>query len=259
MNFKLISLAAIFAVIFCSCGSKEPSALIAHADRLDSELGAIAADSPMFLDSINVSYADATLSVNIAFADSLYSVADFNEALVQFTLSEYMKSHLGANLDEVVNTLTKEEGKMAITLLDRTGASKTFDVPAARVVKLVKLKAMELNYNDARTCALAIMEKRCADFANNANADECTFAVANGFAQYTFVYPKSSTYARLTQAQLAGRLVKAVQPIYENYGACRIIVEDLLKSFSIDGYRFVYENTKDKYTLKASAPWRTLN
>lgn len=260
MKFKLSLLCAFFAAILISCsGSKEPSALIAHADRLNGELGAIAEESPMFLDSATVNYADGTLAVNIAFADTFFTASEFTDALVQYTLAQYMKSHTGANLDEVVNTISKEEGKMAITLIDRKGGSKTFDVPAARLRQLVKLKPMELNYNDARANVLEIMEERDDAFELAANAEDVSFEVANGFAQYTFTFPNANGYARLKQAQLTGRCLNAVKPIYDNYGACRTMVEDLLKSFKIDGYRFVYENNRDKYTLKASVPWRTIN
>ena len=170
-----------------------------------------------------------------------------------------MKSHTGANLDEIANTLTKEEGKLAITIQDRAGATVTYDIPAARIRQLIKLKPMELNYNAARAATLDIMEKRAASLCENANAESCDFAVANGFAQYTFTFPNANNYARLKQAQLTGRYVGILKPIYDNFGACRTFVEDLLKSFSIDGYRIVFENKKDKYVLKASIPWRTFD
>lgn len=260
MKLRLLAFASLLAALLCSCGtSSQPSPLIAQADRLDGELSTLAEESPMFLDSIRVSYADGTLGVKIAFADPFYTTAEFTEPLVQFAVAQYLKSHPGANLDEVANTLTKEEGKLAITLQDRAGATATYDIPAARIRQLIKLKPMELNYNAARSAALAIMEKRDATLCEDAKAEACDFTVANGFAQYTFTFPNANNYARLKQAQLTGRYLAILKPVYENFGACRPFVEDLLKSFSIDGYRIVFENKKDKYVLKASIPWRTFD
>lgn len=259
MKLRLLAFASLLAALLCSCGSSQPSPLIAQADRLNGDFATLAEESPMFLDSIRVSYADATLGVKIALADPTYTTDEFTEPLVQFATALYMKSHTGANLDEIANTLTKEEGKLAITIQDRAGATVTYDIPAARIRQLIKLKPMELNYNAARAATLDIMEKRAASLCENANAESCDFAVANGFAQYTFTFPNANNYARLKQAQLTGRYVGILKPIYDNFGACRPFVEDLLKSFSIDGYRIVFENKKDKYVLKASIPWRTFD
>lgn len=259
MKYRFLPLAIALAATLWSCsGTKEPSALIAQADRLNGELGALAQESPMFLDSVRVDYADATLGIKIAFADPEVDADDFSDALVQFTLSEYMKSHFGANLDEIVNTLTQEKGKMSITLLDREGDAKTFDVPAARLRQLIKLKAMELNYTAARDNLVDIMAKRCDKFAEEVNAEKAEFEINSSFAQYTVTFKTAAPFYKLTQPQLTGRYVEKLNAIYNDYGACRPMVEDLVKSFKIDGYRFVYDDEKDNYTLKASIPWKLL-
>ena len=260
MKYRILPLLAALAAILWSCsGSKEPSKLIAQAERINGELSVLAEESPMFLDSICVDYADAVLSVKVAFADQLYKAEDFSDALVQYTLAEYLKSHTGANLDEVLNTLGEEEGKMTVTILDCQGGAKEFDIPSARLKQLVKLKPMELNYTAARDNMLELMAKRAPFYAEQAKAKSAEFDLSAGFAQYTITFEKASAFRGLTQPVLTGRYVNILRPIYDEFGACRTMVEDLIKSFSIDGYRFVYTDEKESQMVKASIPWRTMN
>lgn len=109
--YLFLMLAAVSLGLWSCGGSKEPSALIAQCERINGELGRVAEESPMFLDSITCSYADAEIKVGLAFADSVVTISDFTEAFVEYALAQYLKQHTGADLDLVLNTLGKEEGK----------------------------------------------------------------------------------------------------------------------------------------------------
>lgn len=258
MKKILLSLSAIVMMLCASCsGSKEPSQLLGITDELNADLKELSEEALMVFNSMTATYADGTVTVNIEFADKSYCADDFTEALVQFIVSQYLKEHTGEKLDTFVNTLTKEKGNLVINLMS-PGQKKEFVIPAARVVKLVKLKPMELSYNDARTNIMDIMAKRCNAFAAEVKAQKAEFTVVSSFAQYTFTFEKSAPYARMTPAQLNSAILKCVKPVYEELDDLDSFVIDLLKTFKIDGYRFVYENEKDKYVLKSAVPWRII-
>ena len=245
-----------------SCGSsksKEPSALIAQSERIAGELSTLVDDSPMFLQSADVEYSDAVLSVAIAFSDTAVSVSDYSESLVQYVLAQYLKAHGGPDLDVVLNTLSSEEGSLKLTLSDTHGTSREYPVAAGRLKQLVKLKPMELNYNDVRTNVSDILAKKCSEYKDAYNATDAEFGIVSSFAQYTLAFPKASAYSNLNQASLTGRYLKVIQPRYEEFGACRPMVEELMTSLSIDGYRFVYTDADGGHELKAALPWRLIN
>lgn len=243
----------------CSTGSKAPSALVAQSERLNDELTALADNSPAFIDQMTAGYDAGTLSINIAFSDPAIHAASISEPLVQYVLAQYMKSHTGADLDETLNTLTAEKGQMEITIEDMHAGQVKYTIPAARLVKLLKLKPMEIGYNDVKANVSNLLEARCNEYKEQYNALECEFELKGGFAQYTLTFNSATAYANLNQASLTGRYLKVLQPRYESYGACRDIVENLLRSLSIDGYRFVYKDTKGNKTLSAGIPWRTID
>lgn len=256
MKKILLSLTALTLVLLSSCsGSKEPSALISLCETLNGEFKDMAKTDYMLFNDCAVDYAEGTVNVTIDFAEGTYTPDEFSDALVQFVVSQYLKEHLGERLDTFINTLSKEKGALRITLAG-AGQKKDFDIPAARLVKLVKLKPMELSYNDARANVIDIMAKRCDTLAKEVKAKSADFSVANSFAQYTFTFEKSAPYAKLTQAQLNSTILKCMKPVFDTLGNEGAFVKDLLSTFKIDGYRFVYENEKDKYVLKSSLPWR---
>lgn len=262
MKRIILSVIAAAALVggLCSCGNstKEPSPLIAQSERIGGELGDMAEESPMFLQSAGADYADGVLSVNIAFSDPALDVNSISDALVQYVLAQYMKEHTGKNLDTVVNTLNKEKGSMKITLTGADGASKEYTIAAARLINLIKMKPSELNFNAVKENVVAILNSRCDAVKDKYNAESAEFEVASSFAQYTVTFERATAYASLTQASLRGRYLKILQEQYENYGNCRYMIEDLLKSLKIDGYRFIY-TSKNGRDLSAAIPWSMLN
>lgn len=247
------------ALTSCGGGQKGPSPLVAQSERLALDLGSVAEDSPMFISAIDVDYADAVLTVGIDFADPSLRVADLSEALVQYTLAQYLKSHGGPNLDEIINTLSAEEGKLVIALTGCDSVSRNYDIPAARLKQLVRLKPIELNFTAVKDNVVALMAAECIAYKDEYKADDCTFEIAGGFAQYTLTFDRATAYASLNQASLTGRYVKKLKEQYENYGSCRPMIEQLLKSLQIDGYRFIYNNNAGGKDLSAGIPWRLLN
>ena len=252
--------AAILLLSLASCGgSKAPSPLIAQSERLALDFGTLAEESPMFLQSIDVDYADAVLSVALAFADSTVKVPEYSEALVQFALAQYLKDHTGKNLDEIINTISAEEGKLSIKLTDVYGNTRDFDVSGTRLKQLVKSRPMELGLPEVRTNISDILASRCAAYKDQYNADDCEFEIQGGFAQYTLTFPRSSAWGGLTQPTLTGRYLKGLQARYDDFGACRPMIEQLLRSVSIDGYRFIYTDKTGSKTLSAGIPWRLID
>lgn len=259
IRIMLTASVASFALCSCGGGSKEPSPLISQSERVALDLATLADDSPMFIDSTCVDYSDGFFGVSVAFCDSAVHVSDYSDALVQYVLAQYMKNHTGPDLDVIINTLTKEEGKFAISLSDSHGYVRGYEISAGRLKQLVKLKPMELAYNDVRTNVSDIMDKECASYKAQYNASEAEFSISGGFAQYTLTFERPTAYASLNQASLTGRYLKILQPRYEEYGACRPMVEELLRSLSIDGYRFIYTDKNETKTISAGIPWRLID
>lgn len=241
----------------CSKKSSEPSALIAQSERIGGELGKIAEESPMYLENAGASYADGVLSVAVSFADPYVAVNDFSQELVEYVVSSWLKTHLGADLDTTLNTLSAEKGSLKITLTGVDGASKEFSISSARLKKLLVLKPSELNFSVVKDNAAMLMEKRCEAYKEAYKALEASFEFSTGFAQYTLVFESATQYSNLTQDSLRGRYQKILKDQYESYGACAPIIGEVLKSLGVEGYRFVYEARNDESkTLKAALPWR---
>lgn len=254
-------LAAVIAVMMTACGasnSKENETLAMQSQLLSAKLTALADNSPMFLQDAQAEYAADTLGVTIALADETLSVSQISEPLVQYVVAQYMKANTGKNLDETVNALVKIKGMLAINLVDADGQSHKYDIPAARLVKLIKLKPMELNFSDVRANVLDILDARCNAYKEQYKAEACEFTVLGNFAQYTLTFARATAYAQLNQASLTGRYVKILKATYETYGACRPMVEELLRSLNIEGYRFIYTDPSGK-KITAGIPWKTLN
>lgn len=243
----------------CSSASKEPSALISQSERIDQDLSQLAEDSPMFLADATASYADGTLSIYLEFCDSIIHADQLSDVLIRYVLGQYMKAHTGENLDITLNTLGKEEGVLSLTIKDIYGQTKVLDLPSATVKKLVTTKQMELGYQDARVNVLDIMDTRCDMYKAAVNALSCEFKYNAGFVQYTLTFKNANAFANQTPGSLAGRYIAALKPVYDDFGACRPMVEELLSSLQIEGYRFVYKDADDSKELHTALPWRMLN
>lgn len=259
-TFCKVFLCVAILAFMTSCGKKSqgPSPLIAQAERINGTLAELADKSPMYLDGASAEYLDAVLKVNIEFADTTVHVSNISDALVQYVVAQYIKAHPGADLDVVLNTLSQEKGSLNIVLGDTYGESREYSIAAVRLKKLYQLKPMELSFNDVKTNVSDIMETRCAVLAQQYKAESVEFSISGGFAQYTFTFARPTAYSQLNQASLRGRYLKPLQLRYADYGACRPIIEELLGSLSIDGYRYVYKS-KGGNDISAAIPWSMIN
>lgn len=250
-------LMAVAGLGACSKKSSGPSPLVAQSERIAAELGKMAEDSPMYLESAGASYAEGILSVNIGYADPYVHVGDYSQALVEYVVSSWLKSHGGPDLDTTLNTLSAENGSLKITLTGVDGDSKEYTIGAARLKKLLVLKPSELSFSTVKDNVAILMEARADVYGSTYKAEESSFEFSTGFAQYTLVFESASVYSNLTQDSLRGRYQKVLHEQYDSYGACAPFIEDVLKSLGIEGYRFVYEAKNDESkTLKAALPWR---
>lgn len=250
---------ALTATAFASCSQKssEPSALVAESERIGGEFATLVEESPMYLDSASVTYADAELTVSIGFSDPIIAPADCSQALVEYFVSVWLKSHLGQGLDTTLNTLSAEKGSLKIIITGADGSSASYTIAAARLKKLLTLKPSELNFSAVKDNVNLLMEKRCAAYAEQYKASACTYEFSTGFAQYTLTFTSATAYANLTQDSLRGRYQKVLTEQYDNYGGCSSILTDVLRSLGFEGYRFVYEEKDNPAkTLKAALPWR---
>lgn len=265
MNKKLLcgilaaaAIAGSGIIAGCSSKSTEPSALVAQSERIAGDMAVLAENSPMYLDSVPVSYSDGTLGVKVAFADTTVNVADFSDDLIEYVVAYYIKQHPGQNLDTVLNTLSAEEGSLKLTLTNPAGQTKECSIGAARLKKLYFLKFSELNPAKVKTDIDKIMSLRAESYRKEFNAQSAEFRFYAGFAEYELTFASASAYSNLTQNSLRGKYQNIFRAQFDNYGECRGIIEGVLTSLGIEGCRIVYTDKNDTKTLKAALPWRMI-
>lgn len=248
--------ALLFGLASCS-ETKDYTALTEQSDRLNTELNVLAEGSPMFLDSLTTSCAENVITINVAFTN--LDVKQISEPLAQFFVATYAKGHTGANLDKLVNELVATEGQLNLHISNAAGESVDYVIPGKRLKQLVTAKLMDLNFNSVKTNINDILESNCDYYKDLAIANNCEYALANGFAQYTVTFANPAKYAGVTNGSLAGRYLKIMQKKYDEFGDCRDIIEEVLQSVNIEGYRFIYTDENNKKTLKAALPWRLID
>ncbi len=243
----------------CSGNSAETEALAQQAERINTELETLAADSPEFLSDAKCSFAETTLSVDVELADTTIKATAVSQPLAEFVVSMWLKNHATKNLEIVLNSLGKVKGNMLLTLTDFAGEKSTYDISAQRLKKLFTGKPSELGFSEAKANVLDILDTRCAAYAATYRARECTFQLLGGFAQYSLVFASKNAYGNLTQDSLRGRYLKQLKAIYASFGACAPIMQQLLSELGIDGYRFVYETPDSPADeLRAAIPWKMI-
>ena len=131
--------ASTMALAMSSCGgNKEAETLQRQAERVNAELTQDAAQDPALFAKADAAYADSAFRVNIVFADSMLQVSDYSQAIVEFFLSDEIKSRGGKDLDEIVNTLAKVKEPLRLTLTDVYGTTRSYDLPAATLRTLFR-------------------------------------------------------------------------------------------------------------------------
>lgn len=252
-------IAAAGAFGACSGNSSESAVLESQAERINTELETLATDSPEFLVDAKCAFVDNTLKVDIELADSIISATAVSQPLAEFVVSLWLKNHPTKDLETVLNSLSKAKADMELSLTDYKGEKTTYTITAQRMKKLFTGKPSELGYSEAKANVLDILDTRCASYAAEYRARECSFQLMGGFAQYTLVFGSKSAYANLKQDSLRGRYQKQLQATYATFGACAPIIKQLLSELGIDGYRFVYETADSPSDeLRAALPWKII-
>lgn len=256
----LIAVSALVCVMALACRSNkaDQETISDYITPLNTEFASICADTDL-LESVAVSLNDVNLNVDVHLSDDGIAVSNLSEALVQYGVAMWLKQHTGQRLDNILNALGRMEGQMNLTLYDVDGTSRLYEISHSRLKQLVRLRYMELNFNEVRTNVVELMSSDCAAYREGANGcEDVSFRLNGGFAEYTFVFGRAADYREFTQANLAGKYVNVLKPQYEGYGTLRNFVEALLESLQIEGYRFVYTTEDSSNTIRAAIPWRLL-
>lgn len=248
-------------VLLLSCGTEKQDRQIIeeYVGPLNAEYARLSENTDL-LESVAVELSDNNLAVEVVFAGDEVAVPDLTEALVQYGVAFWLKEHTGKRLDNILNALGRLQGSLELTLKDANADERTYSISSSRLKQLVRLRPMELNFNEVKANISAIMSSRCGDLRAKANGCEgATFAITGGFAQYTLSFGRAADYREFTQASLAGKYVNLLKPQYEGYGELRPFVQNILESLQIEGYRFIYEAGNGGTPLRAAIPWRLLN
>lgn len=250
---------AVLMAASCDMNKKHKETIAGYLPELNTELRALAAGTDL-LEEASMELDDKTLKVEIEFATEQFKVSELSEPLVQYTLSLYMKSHTGARLDNILNALGNMSGEVEIELEDVDGDSRTFIIPSSRMKQLVRLRPMELNFNEVRNNVTSMMQADCNTYRMlSAGAESATFRLQGGFAEYTVTFPSTEEYRGYTQANLAGKFVNVLRPQYQAYGTLRPLIMELMESLQIDGYRFIYTTPSGDGAIRAAIPWRLID
>lgn len=262
-KISYVALSVFMLLCAVACGNKEHlqnmETLTIQAENLNSNLSSDATCSEDFIKSIAANFDDdKTIIVYMTLSKADLPLNIISDELVQYVVSFYMKNRVGKDLDATLNALSKEQGQLKIILSDTEGNSREYDIPAARLIKLVTSKPMDMNYQDVRSNIIDIMNLHCELYAKDINAQGCEFEIHSGFAQYTFSFEKAKAYANQTRGTLTGRYAKVFNKELASYGNFRLLLEDVLKSFQLEGYRVVFTTADEKNKVQAAIPWRLI-
>lgn len=254
----LFILPALFVLMagFTSCGPKSPSALVAHCERIDGEFAKVAENSPMFLSSASCAYADGVITVDVVFADTAVKASSINEALAEWIVSRYLKSHQSAELADVLNTLGKEEGAMVLNLSSPAGEPVQYTFTAARLKKLFQIRQSELRQGDARNAMNELLAARCPFYAENVAAVSAEYEFMTGFAQYTITFKDVRQISNQTPGVLQGRYRRVLGEQFAECGECDGFVRELLKSLGYEGFRYIYIADGTDRKVRTAIAWR---
>ncbi len=247
------------AITLSSCGgtSKAETELAAKATDLNMEFLQLAKGSPDFIESMSCEYSAPNLLINTKLNTDLKPEM-FSQALVEYVVANYIRSNAGALMDGIVNGINLTKGSISITITNVNEEAKEYTIGHARLVQLVQKKNSELNFNDVKQNVVKIMETECAKYADDVKAESCTFALANGFAQYTITFKNASAFSNQTQGSVLGRYIKVLKEQYQTYGAASYLVIDILKSLQLDGYRFVYTDPEGTAKISSPVAWKNI-
>ena len=229
------------AMAFTACGDKTTPVLIEQGERLNTELQTLAQENPAVIAEAKAAYADNRMTVDVKLADSLFMVAQISEPLFDYFTACEVKDHLDKNLEVTVNALSEKDGVVAISLTDVYGDSKTFEVTAAQLRRMVKSPLNQLNYTEARDGLFAAFEAAEELFRPaEGPVKAITTSFKGGFYAYNIEFENARAFSGLTTANLKYRALKVLEKRYANLGSFRPVIFGMYKSFGIDGFHLVY-------------------
>lgn len=252
-----LSVALTFVLAACSGNSKEEAILADKCSELNMQFMHLAKGAPDFIESLACEYAAPNLLVNLKL-DSDINPDEYSQALVEYVVANYIRSNAGQMMDAIVNGINRTKGSLSITVTNSNMEAKEFTIGHARLVQLVQKKNSELNFNDVKENVVRLLEMDCKEYMGPVDATSCTFAMANGFAQYTLTFKNAQAFGNQTTGTILGRYIPVMQKQYARYGAASSLVIDVLKSLQIDGYRFVYTDEKETKKISSALPWKLL-
>lgn len=245
--------------LICSCSSGSEEAILSRqASRIDSIAIADAAANPDFVKSANATYADKTIEINVAFADSAINVTNYTQSVINYFTAEQLKAHADKNLEETVNALAHIEGGIRLELNDVYGNNADFNFTANELKFLIKSQRSRINFAEAKQNVIDLMAG-AADKFGCEGASAIDFDLTTGFATYTVTFPSAKSYANLTVGNLKARYMPMLSKRYASFGNYKDAIYDMLKSLGIEGYRIVYTTADNNAPeLKAAIPWREI-
>lgn len=256
----LLVCAAVACAMFfgCKSGKADQAVIEEYIVPLNTEYSSICASSELVSEAY-VALEGNTLKATVHFGSDAVKVPQLTEALVQYGVAFWLKQHTGLRLDNILNALGRMQGSLELTLSDVDNNSRTYTISSSRLKQLVRLRPMELNFNEVKGAISDIMSDRCANLrADTRGCTEVVFALDGGFAQYTLTFGRPSDIASCTQGSLARIYVNMLKPEYEAMGDLRPYVQSILESLQIEGYRFIYSAGADN-TVRTVISWRMLN
>lgn len=258
-SIMLLVCAAVCALAFsCKSGKADQAVIEEYIVPLNTEYSSLCASSAL-VEEAYVALEGVNLTATVRFGSETVKVPQLTEALVQYGVAFWLKEHTGQRLDNILNALGRMRGSLELTLTDVDNNSRTYSISSSRLKQLVRLRPMELNFNEVKGAVTDIMSNRCAALrANTRGCTEVTFAMDGGFAQYTLTFGRPSDISACTQGSLARIYVNMLKPEYEGMGELRPYVQSILESLQLEGYRFIYTAGADN-TVRSAIPWRLLN
>lgn len=262
MKLQFTHLLTIFvlcvAVSACGTSGNDKAVIENYLSELNTEYLSLCKNTCIF-ETIALDLKGTTLVANVKFEGEQVKAGQLSDAIIQYALAIYMKEHTGQRLDDILNALGRMHGELAIVITDCDQDSKSCEISSSRLKQLVRLRPMELNFNEVRTNVKELLDQDKSYYRELCVAQDANFELQGGFATYTLTFRSSSDYAQYNQAKLTGKFVTSLKAEYQEYGELRPLVQELFESLQIEGYRFVYTAPNDDSPIRAAIPWRLID
>lgn len=241
---------SIVALSLASCGEKTGFSL--------SEAGAIA-------DSIADADADGKVVVNAADLQASFTIDDtdinltaIGQELFDLFAAQQLKKLSATDINNVCDALRDSKGVFITVLNSPNGESVSFSLTPQQIINLQRAKNSELNLGAARGQVIAVAEGMVPAPESHVGAARVETSVTKSFLEYNIVWPKVSSYSKLTQGNLTGGYLKPLRQQYKAMGRLAEPIIAMLEAMGIDGVRIVYSAEDSDKVLKQAFPWREI-